>query len=137
MDIQTIIQLCLLIVALLMLAGNLTLIAMLLIKGRKKEEKGEKPEPMSFAKKMLILFTCISIALIVATVVGNLFGCAMVETGVLAAASFVVDGTWGGFYLWKSKNENRAKYAQKFVVEFADKYGVEAAIKIAEIVLKD
>lgn len=49
----------------------------------------------------------------------------------------MVDGTWGGFYLWKSKNENRAKYAQKFVRLFAKEYGVENAIRIAEIVLKD
>ena len=55
----------------------------------------------------------------------------------LAGTSFVVDGTWGGFYLWKSKNENRAKYAQKFVRLFAKQYGVDAAIRLAEIVLKD
>ena len=55
----------------------------------------------------------------------------------LAGTSFVVDGTWGGFYLWKSKNENRAKYAQKFVRLFAKEYGVENAIRLAEIVLKD
>ena len=42
-----------------------------------------------------------------------------------------------GFYMWKSKNENRAKYAQKFVLDFADKYGIDAAIRIAEVVLKD
>ena len=54
-----------------------------------------------------------------------------------AGTSFVVDGTWGGFYLWKSKNENRAKYAQKFVRLFAKEYGVENAIRLAEIVLKD
>jgi len=39
--------------------------------------------------------------------------------------------------MWKSKNENRAKYAQKFVLDFADKYGIDAAIRIAEVVLKD
>ncbi len=42
-----------------------------------------------------------------------------------------------GFYLWKAKNENRAKFAQKFIEEFADKYGAEIAAQIAEIVLKD
>ena len=39
--------------------------------------------------------------------------------------------------VWKSKNENRAKYAQKFVRLFAKEYGVENAIRLAEIVLKD
>ena len=42
-----------------------------------------------------------------------------------------------GFYLWKSKNENRAKYAQRFINRFADKYGADTALRIAEIVLKD
>ena len=55
----------------------------------------------------------------------------------LAGTSFVVDGTWGGFYLWKSKNENRAKYAQRFLNKFADKYGADAALRATEIVLKD
>lgn len=141
MDIQTIIQLCLAIVGMLILAANLTLVSFMYRnrKGKKAKnvEKEKKPDPMSFSKRMLLIFTALSIALVIATVVGNFCGRQMVETGVLAAASFVVDGTWGGFYLWKSKNNNRSKYAQKFVTEFADKYGVKAAIRIAEVVLKD
>ncbi len=41
------------------------------------------------------------------------------------------------FYIWKAKNENRAKYAQQFIERFADKYGAEAAALFAETVLKD
>lgn len=55
----------------------------------------------------------------------------------LTGTSFVTDGAWGGFYYWKSKNENRAKYAQRFLNKFADKYGADAALRAAEIVLKD
>lgn len=44
---------------------------------------------------------------------------------------------YSAFYLWKSKNENRAKYAQLYVNEIADKYGMDIAIRIAEVVLKD
>ena len=40
-----------------------------------------------------------------------------------------------GFYVWKAKNENRAKYAQRFISEIADKYGIESAALIAETVL--
>ena len=47
------------------------------------------------------------------------------------------DGVVGALYLWKAKNENRAKYAQKFVKQFANTYGIDAAIRIAEVVLKD
>ena len=44
---------------------------------------------------------------------------------------------YSAFYLWKSKNENRAKYAQMYVNEIADKYGIDIAIRIAEVVLRD
>lgn len=128
----------------LLLAANIVVIILLSKRGTakakkpaKEENKAGEKEPLSFSKKMMLVYLIVSISLIVATVVGNLCGQAMVETGALAAASLIVDGTWGGFYLWKSKNNNRAKYAQKFVADFADKYGVDAAIRIAEVVLKD
>lgn len=55
----------------------------------------------------------------------------------------VVSLTWAevtalnGFYVWKAKNENRAKYAQRFITEIADRYGIEAAASVAETILKD
>ena len=42
-----------------------------------------------------------------------------------------------GFYYWKSKNENRYKYVIKLIREWAEKYGIEAVIRIADIVLKE
>lgn len=93
---------------------------------------------MEFSKKMLILHSFVTVSLIIATVGINIATKHDVTAlAALASTSFVVDGTWGGFYLWKSKNENRAKYAQKFVRLFAKEYGVENAIRLAEIVLKD
>ena len=93
---------------------------------------------MEFSKKMLVLHSFVTVSLITTTVVINIATEHDVTAlAALAGASFVVDGTWGGFYLWKSKNENRAKYAQKFVRLFAKEYGVENAIRLAEIVLKD
>ena len=86
---------------------------------------------------MLILHIFITVCLCVTTVVGSFAGADVTAVGVLAGTSFVTDGAWGGFYLWKSKNENRAKYAQKFIRLVADRYGVDAAIRIAEVVLKD
>ena len=35
------------------------------------------------------------------------------------------------------QNENRAKYAQKFMDEWAEKYGPDSVAQIMEIVLKD
>lgn len=92
---------------------------------------------MEFSKKMLLLHCMVTICLVIATVIGTFMGRDVTALAALAGTSFVVDGTWGGFYLWKSKNENRAKYAQKFVRLFAKEYGVDAAIRLAEIVLKD
>lgn len=46
-------------------------------------------------------------------------------------------GAATGFYFWKAKNENRSKYAVKFVRELADKYGIDATARIIETVLKD
>lgn len=86
---------------------------------------------------MLILHIFITVCLCVTTVVGSFAGADVTAVGVLAGTSFITDGAWGGFYLWKSKNENRAKYAQKFIRLVADRYGVDAAIRIAEVVLKD
>lgn len=92
---------------------------------------------MEFSKKMLLLHVFISICLCATTAVGSFVGADVTTVGVLAGTSFVADGAWGGFYLWKSKNENRAKYAQKFVRLFAEEHGVDAAIRLAEVVLKD
>lgn len=41
------------------------------------------------------------------------------------------------FYLWKAKNENRAKGSQKLIKELAEKYGIEAAARFAELIYKD
>lgn len=92
---------------------------------------------MEFSKKMLLLHIFVTICLCLTSVVGTFMGVDVSAVCVLAGASFVTDGAWGGFYLWKSKNENRAKYAQKFIRLVADKYGVDAAIQMANVVLKD
>lgn len=92
---------------------------------------------MEFSKKLLLLHVAISVCLCIATIVGTFKGVDVTAVGVLAGTSFVTDGAWGGFYFWKSKNENRAKYAQRFINKFAKDYGVETAVQIAQLVLKD
>lgn len=92
---------------------------------------------MEFSKKMLVLHIFISVILCGITVAGTLLEWDVNAVAVLAGTSLVTDGTWGGFYLWKSKNENRAKYAQRFLKQFAGQYGADVALRAAEIVLKD
>lgn len=86
----------------------------------------------------------ISVLLCVATIVTNYLGFDVTALAGLAGASLLTNGAslltngaWGGFYFWKAKNENRAKYAQRFLKQFADKYGADVAVRVAEIVLKD
>ena len=92
---------------------------------------------MEFSKKMLVLHIFVSVVLCGVTVAGTLLSWDVGAVAVLAGTSLVTDGTWGGFYLWKSKNENRAKYAQRFLKQFASQYGADVALRAAEIVLKD
>ena len=92
---------------------------------------------MEFSKKLLILQYLVSLALVTVTIIGVFSGREVTSIAALAGTSILVDGTVSGFYFWKSKNENRSKYVQKFVRQFADKYGIEAAIQIASVVLKD
>lgn len=92
---------------------------------------------MEFSKKLLVLHVMLSVLLCLTVIIGTLMSIDVSAIAVLAGSSLLTDGAWGGFYFWKSKNENRAKYAQRFVKLFAEKYGIDAAIRVAEIVLKD
>ena len=92
---------------------------------------------MEFSKRMLLLQTCISATLIAVTVAGSFMGCDMTAVAAIAGGSILVDGSSTAFYLWKARTENRAKYAQKFVGDFAQTYGFDAAIRMAETVFRD
>ena len=43
----------------------------------------------------------------------------------------------GMFYLWKAKNENRSKYAIKYIKSLPETYTAEEKARFLEIVLKD
>ena len=85
---------------------------------------------METSKKLLIGSAAASVVCIILNVLGVLS--VEVTLAVIGFATAI-----GMFYLWKAKNENRAKYAQKYMDKWAEKYGPEAAARIAEIVLKD
>lgn len=92
---------------------------------------------MEFSKKALLFQYAISILLIAVTIIGTFTDHDVTAIAVMAGSSILVDGWDTKHYFWKARNENRAKYAQKFVRSFANKYGFEAAIRIAEVVLKE
>ena len=85
---------------------------------------------METSKKLLIGSAAASVVCIILNVLGVLS--VEVTLAVIGFATAI-----GMFSLWKAKNENRAKYAQKYMDKWAEKYGPEAAARIAEIVLKD
>lgn len=89
------------------------------------------------SKKILWLDIGIGILVTAAVIIGNFRGLSMIEAATVAGLWDAQLATVIGFYLWKSKNENRSKHAMALVRELADKYGIESAAHIAEIVLKE
>ena len=55
----------------------------------------------------------------------------------IVCAWIVECGAATGFYFWKAKNENRSKYALKFIRELAEQYGMDSVARVLETVLKD
>ena len=92
---------------------------------------------MEFSKKLVIsawLAVVISwVAVLVGTLVGlDVEGLTELAVKVLEAATVI-----SGFYAWKAKNENRLKITKSMVNEWAEKYGIDAVVPLAEIVLKE
>lgn len=85
---------------------------------------------METSKKLLIGSAAASTVCIILNVLGVLS--VEITLAVIGFATAI-----GMFYLWKAKNENRSKYAQKFMDEWAEKYGPDSVAQIMEIVLKD
>lgn len=92
---------------------------------------------MAFSKKLTIVSWAVALILTLLAVVLPLFGVSI--DGIQTALPY----SWGevttvqAFYLWKAKNENRHKYAMRYVDKIAERYDIETALRVAEIVLKD
>nr|DAR09643.1 MAG TPA: hypothetical protein [Caudoviricetes sp.] len=88
---------------------------------------------MEWSKKILIFsYLMLGVFIIIFLAVEDKTAAATVLCGWIVEC-----GGATGFYFWKAKNENRSKYALKFVRELADKYGLDATARIIESVLKD
>ena len=92
---------------------------------------------MEFSKKITVVSWSVAILLTLLAVIFPTMGVSI--EGIVAALPY----SWGevavanGFYLWKAKNENRSKYALRYMDKLAKEYDTETALRIAEIVLKD
>lgn len=88
---------------------------------------------MEWSKKILIFsYLMLGVFIIIFLAVEDKTAAATVLCGWIVEC-----GGATAFYFWKAKNENRSKYALKFVRELADKYGLDATVRIIESVLKD
>ena len=92
---------------------------------------------MEFSKKLLLFSWAVTIILTAITVVLPAVYIPADGLYVVTPLSWAETAAATGFYYWKSKNDNRAKYAQRFVKKFAEEYGIDAALRISEVVLKD
>lgn len=92
---------------------------------------------MEFSKKLLFFSWSITIFLTALLVYSSMKMLPYDGLLVLAPLSWTETGVSTGYYYWKAKNENRAKYAHRFLREVANEWGVDTAVRMAEIVLKD
>lgn len=93
----------------------------------------EKLCRLDFSKKILIFsYFVLAVLIVIHLTVAD-----TASFATIVCAWIVECGAATGFYFWKAKNENRSKYALKFIRELADKYGIESVARVLETVLKD
>lgn len=92
---------------------------------------------MEFSKKIVFILLALVLILTVMLIIFPAVGLPADGLYVVTPLAWASLDVAIGFYYWKSKNENRSKYTQKFVKQFAETYGIEYSLRAAEIVLKD
>lgn len=92
---------------------------------------------MEFSKKLLIFSWTVTLTLTALHIWLSLNGLPTDAMTIITPLAWTESTAHTCFYHWKAKNENRAKYAQRFMRDIAQEWGPETAIRIAEIVLKD
>lgn len=92
---------------------------------------------MEFSKKLLFFSWAVTLILTGLAIWFSLKYLPLDALTVIVPLAWAETGTATGYYFWKAKNENRAKYAQKFLRDIANEWGAETALRISEIVLKD
>lgn len=94
-------------------------------------------QKMEFSKKLLYFSWAVTLILTMLTIWLSLKAMPTDAMLIITPLAWTETGVSTGYYYWKAKNENRAKYAQRFLREFAKEFGPETAVRMAEIVLKD
>lgn len=55
----------------------------------------------------------------------------------LAGFAWAETAASNAFYFWKARHENRIKLTKQMVTDLADKYGIDAVVSLAGLVIKD
>lgn len=92
---------------------------------------------VSFSKLMDIAVAVSAAVSVVICITLTLLGYEPGQLYDVALALITAFTVCDAVYKWKERTANKAKYAQQFVMQFADKYGIDAAIQIAEVVLRE
>ena len=92
---------------------------------------------MEFSKKITLLSWAVALSLTFLAVLLPLCGAPIDGLHIALPCSWAEVTAVQAFYLWKAKNENRSKYAMRYIDKYGERYGTEAALRLAEIVLKD
>ena len=90
------------------------------------------------SKKIVLSSYVITILLTACTLAGSfLTDQDMTPIATITGIAWAETTASNAFYFWKAKNENRIKLTNEMVKDLADKYGIEAEVNLAGIVLKD
>ena len=93
---------------------------------------------ISASKKGLIVIFGSAILTTITIVVLTIQGTSdLTVLGDVCTALWTAAGAYSAFYLWKAKTENKSKYAQAFINDMADKYGIENLTPIVQSILED
>lgn len=92
---------------------------------------------MEFSKKLLFFSWVVTLLLTALSIYFSIKYLPMDALCIITPLAWAETGTATGYYFWKAKNENRAKYAQKFIRDISVEWGTDTALRVAEIVLKD
>lgn len=94
--------------------------------------------PMSTFKRGLYFSWTVSIALSAIVVLGVFFTEKDLTPIVqVAGFSWAETAIYDAVYAYKTKCENRAKYAQKFIKDLAETYGLDSVANVLSTILQD
>lgn len=97
---------------------------------------GYESKRMCCSKKIIVVSYTVTILLTLLCVYGCLLtGRDMTPLVTLTGLAWAETTSANAFYFWKAKAENRIKLINSMVQSLGDKYGIDAVVQLAEIIL--